>query len=110
MATITMIQEDLWNANQSWHYESITDHGDERLRVKIRRNAHDFQSSAICERWDGTAWQQVVSRPIEQMACAAVSYTDLPVDFGYTTSRKVDASLFPLDADDLRNRALAVIR
>jgi hypothetical protein len=104
-----LIQEDLWNDNQSWCYEAITDHGGERLRVKIRRNAHDSQSSAICERWDGDAWKQVVSRPIEQMECSSVSYTDLPVDYAKrTTCRKVDADLFLMDADDLRSRALAV--
>jgi hypothetical protein len=100
MPLTTMIQEDLWNANQSWHYESITEHGDERLRVKIRRNAHDFQSSATCERWDGHAWHQVVSRPIEQLECSVVSYV----------TKDPDADLFLADADDLRGRALAVIR
>jgi len=111
MTLMTMIQEDLWNANQSWCYESITEHGEGvRLRVKIRRNAYDNQSSAICERWDGDAWKQVVSRPIEQMECSVVSYTDLPVGYAKpTTCRKVDPDLFLMDADDLRSRALAVI-
>lgn len=104
-----LIQEDFWNAHQSWCYEAITDHGGERLRVKIRRNAYDDQSSAICERWTGDEWKQVVSRPIEHMACTAVSYTDKPVNHG-TTSRTVEAELFLMDADDLRSRALAVIQ
>jgi len=95
----TTIQEDLWNARSSWNYTAITDHEGTRLRVEIRRNAYDDQSHAICERWDGSTWQQVTSRPIEVMVSRIESYV----------TQTADIEKFRQDADDLRSRALAVI-
>ena len=43
-----------------------------RVRVAVRRNAYDFQSSAEATVWTGNAWQFVASIPYTEMA--AVKY------------------------------------
>lgn len=93
------IQEDLWNANQSWNYERVQQVEGHHFRVRIRRNAYDHQSHATCERWDGDRWRQVISRPIEEMTCSAVSYV----------TKSPDQLLFQDDACELIALALKVV-
>ena len=69
---IDTLQDDLYNADQSWHLHRIVATGDgTRYRVRIRRNAHDFQSWAVAERWSGSAWEKVIERPIGACVCRA---------------------------------------
>ena len=48
-----------WQGRQSWQYEELLEVAGHRLRVRIDSDAYDFQSSAVCERWDGNAWREV---------------------------------------------------
>lgn len=48
-----------WQGRQSWEYEELLEVGGHRLRVRIDCDSYDFQSSAVCERWDGNAWREV---------------------------------------------------
>lgn len=99
--THTIVSEQCWNENQSWNYTLTTKTDDgHKVRVRIRRNAHDFQSHAIAEYWNGSAWAEVQSRPITALRCAAVSYV----------TRGVTAGQFRADANDLIDAALEVIR
>jgi len=66
-----------YNQDQSWWFERIVKLDDgQKLKVVIRRNAYDFQSSAVCKRWDGNKWHLVNSMPIKDCACKPVSYVD----------------------------------
>lgn len=72
-----LIDETIQNNNQSWVYTRIVKLDDgQKLRVRIVRNAYDFQSSAFCDRWDGSQWHTVNAMPIGNCACYKVSYID----------------------------------
>jgi hypothetical protein len=97
----TLVRERLWNANQSWHYERIVRFLDYTLRVRIRRNSADFQSSAAVERWSGdNGWQQVAASHIAECACQSASYVT-----SSTPQRPFDA-----DADRLITLAKEILR
>lgn len=72
-----------WQGRQSWEYEELLEIAGHRLRVRIDSDAYDFQSSAVCERWDGNAWREVsrlagqvmASRPGDSSRQSPVSYT-----------------------------------
>lgn len=73
-----MIRESLYYLEQSWNYERITESGNFKYRVLIRRNSHDFQSYVRGFVLDPIhkKWNQVVDRPIQIAACKSVSYVD----------------------------------
>lgn len=56
-----------WQGPQSWEYEELLEIGEHKLRVRIDSDSFDFPSSAVCERWDGSAWRQVSSIPSQLM-------------------------------------------
>lgn len=95
----SVIEEQLYLESQSWNFTQIVATANGRFRVRIRRNAHDFQSYAIVERWDGERWNEVATRPITACACATVSYVH----------KTVDRALFAADASDLLQVALQVV-
>lgn len=73
----------LYYGSQSWLYESVwkmdrNGEGAYKIRVRIRRNAYDFQSWMIGEVWSHTdlKWNKVTELPIEGAACASVTYVD----------------------------------
>lgn len=71
---ITTISERTWMAGQSWHYERTVRQPADTLRVCIRRNAYDDQSSASVEKWTPSGWTQVVRWPITSCQCKRLSY------------------------------------
>jgi len=99
------ISERVWNANQSWYYErtvrcSVTpDHSPDTLRISIRRNAYDDQSSAEVERWTPDGWKSVVWQAIQFCECKGLSYA----------KDGVRASDFHNDGIALLKEALAVL-
>ena len=93
------ISEKLYNANQSWCYDSIVKIDEHKLRVSIRRNAYDSQSYCKISRWDGTKWHFITSKPIEQCKCSDASYV----------VKKVNIKLFQMDAEELIKEATQVI-
>ena len=53
------------------------DKGDKkRLRVRIKRDAHDFQSFAVIEVFGNSHWNEVYSLHIEECQCAKAFYQD----------------------------------
>ena len=66
------ISKRTWNASQSWHYEELLEipsaTGVAKVRIHIRSNAFDEQSSGVAERWDGTRWQQITHRSGVELA------------------------------------------
>lgn len=69
-----IIQSDFNYSQQSWHYTQLVKVGDTKFRIRLRRNAYDFQSYAVIERWNGEEWKEVLSRPIREMLCKDVHY------------------------------------
>lgn len=70
MPNPVMLDRKCTNGQQSLELVSIWNYGDHKLRIRRRRNAYDFQSWALVERWDGTKWQEVAQIPFAAMACA----------------------------------------
>ncbi|MCK9434346.1 MAG: hypothetical protein M0R32_05870 [Candidatus Cloacimonetes bacterium] len=87
-----ILQADFSHHSQSWFYTHIEILGPNKYRVRIRRNAYDFQCYAIVEIWTGKKWSQVISRPIEEMSCNSVSYTQETLSEADKTRFKVDAT------------------
>lgn len=60
----------LWNSDQSWHWESllvINPEGKSRiLKVNIRQNAYKDQSYQQVHLFDGDKWNLLVSQPIDK--------------------------------------------
>jgi hypothetical protein len=56
----------VWNASQSWYFEALHEHGDTRIRIRIRRNAYDNQSFLIAEVWSPTtlSWNEATTLPM----------------------------------------------
>lgn len=98
---LKVINTEFFNSNQSWNYDRIVKVDDDlKLRVQIRRNAYDKQSSATVSAWTTEkGWAIVASRPITECQCAAASYV-------MTATQE----LFDADADALINVALGVLR
>lgn len=67
----------VWKSQQSWNYESLLSHPNgKRVRIRIKRDAFDYQSYALAECFDAEAnkWNEVASIPYPQMSCLKVSY------------------------------------
>lgn len=94
-----IIQDDHYQANQSWCLDRIYSLGQHRIRVKIRRNAYDEQSYAVVESWHMSGWQQIAHRHISFLACKTVSYQ----------GKDGQRALFDKDATVLYHMALAVL-
>lgn len=97
-----VILEDLEHSQQSWNYTKVVKVGDTRFRIRLRRNAYDFQSYAIVERWNGEEWKQVLSRPISEMLCKEIGYYEELL----TAEQK---GFFEFDADALLKIALEIV-
>ena len=98
------IVERCWNSGQSWHYtgtfKSVLSNGTTHtLRVRIERNAYDFQSSARVERWNGDKWCGVSYKPIAECNCFGLSYVE----------KGVEPSYFEPDVTALLDEALAIV-
>jgi len=71
------LTQKVWNAHQSWYYESLILLEDgTKVKVQIRRNAYDFQSFAQVSFFDQTTfkWREVAETPHPQMKCLNISY------------------------------------
>ena len=98
-----VVQEDFRHTQQSWYYTKIVRVGkNDVFRTRIRRDAYDFQSYALIERWNGQEWKEVVNRPIAQTLCKAVVY----VNEQLTAEQK---GFFEFDADELLHLAIQVV-
>lgn len=89
-----ILQADFSHNSQSWFFTQIAIIGKNKFRIRIRRDAYDFQSYALAELWNGQEWKQVISRPIEKMLCHSVSY----VFENLTAEQK---GFFEFDAEEL---------
>lgn len=97
-----LIDQQLYNKDQSWHYEGIYKYGDHKLRVYIRRNAYDHQSSLKVEVWnpEQLEWKMIRTVPMEKIRS---SY-----EWTYT-KQNVPMGPFEEDAQDLLNMAAAIL-
>ncbi len=95
-----IISERLYPQRQSWHYKVIVLVDGRKLRVRIERNAYDFQSHAKVELWADDKWQPVTSMTIGECKCAVVSYV--------THRDRFDIGLFREDARTLLQEAAQI--
>ncbi len=95
------ISTDLFHSQQSWYYNRYFKVGDTKIRTRIRRNAYDFQSYAIVERWNGEEWKEILSRPF-----SAMMFKDAPSYAEQLTAEQ--KGFFEFDADALLLMALEV--
>jgi hypothetical protein len=74
---LQIIAERFYNEHQSWIYEKVVKRGPLKLRVLIRRNSYDDQSSLRGYAFDAihNQWNLLVDRPMNERAkCYEVSY------------------------------------
>lgn len=64
---------------QGHRYTEVLALGPHKLRVDIRRDSYDFQSSAKIERWDGDQWREVHS--LHYGAMATGRWAEVPSAF-----------------------------
>lgn len=106
---------DLHRSGQGWCLSNIVAVDSHRFRVEIRRDAYDDQSYARCDRWDGSAWQPVVDRPIAATPVGAtrdLSIGERAVPVVSYTARELSSAqqaLFWQTASELVDVALAVV-
>jgi hypothetical protein len=73
-------QANFYNKDQSWYMKQHFEYKERKLRFIIRRNAYDFQSSAIVQIQDPSnlAWLGLGSIPYTQMKSeACYAFKDL---------------------------------
>lgn len=93
-----IIQEEMFQAGQSWNYRKISSiHGD-KLLVDIRRNFYDDQSYLKVSVWRDE-WKFITSIPIDVSECQKIS----------SVAESPDISLFRADAVKLEKLALEVL-
>lgn len=70
------ISQRFYMQGQSWNFERIVEQAGRKLRVAIRRNAYDDQSSVHGYALDPLQlkWNLLVDRPIMGAACQKASY------------------------------------
>lgn len=68
MSELKMLDRTCSNGKQSLEYRSIWTLGTHKLRIRRDRDAYEFQSSAVIERWNGEQWKQVESIHYSNMA------------------------------------------
>jgi hypothetical protein len=83
-----------------------------KLRVEIRRNAHDFQSSAHVSMWHADGWHQIASLPAtpDEMTVLVARGDGVPL-ISYANSALSDEALkrFAADEHRLLDMARAVV-
>lgn len=96
------ISERCYNKSQSWHYKKVVAIGKRTFKIHIKRNAHDFQSSAKVYVYDTnlSKWNEIVNAPIMECECEYVSYV----------AKDVKASVFANDAKRLLDEAIEITR
>ena len=109
------ISKRTWNASQSWHYEELleipTTSGVAKVRIHIRSNAYDEQSSGVAERWDGARWQQITHRSgIELASRHGAMGSKRPVSYTSSTLSPAALAAFTADRDALLKEAQAILR
>lgn len=68
------VHESAWYAHQSLYAQKIVTTRNGIFRANIRRNAHDDQSHAHSERFDGRRWHRVHTAWIGELRIAEFSY------------------------------------
>ena len=72
--------EKVWNGDQSWNYESLHVVAyDQKIKIKIKRNAYDNQSWSKAYLFDGNKWNTIVETPHPLMKCLGISYVQKEV-------------------------------
>ena len=74
-----IVHSELFSGEQSWDYHEYRTYGEpkfggSRRRVRIHRDAYDFQSSVVAEVWLGGGWSEVLTLSIGKTPAAKVSY------------------------------------
>ena len=108
------ISKRTWNASQSWHYEELleipTATGVAKIRIYIRSNAYDEQSSGVAERWDGARWQQITHRSgVELASRHGQMGSKRPVSYTSSTLSAAALAAFAADRDSLLKEAKAIL-
>ena len=103
------------NASQSWYYEEIlevpTASGVAKVRIQIRSNAYDEQSSGVAERWDGARWQQITRRSGVELASRHGPMTQRrQVSYTSSTLSAEALAAFTADRNVLLKEARAILR
>lgn len=99
---ITIIREDYTHARHDLLFTRVVVLNDgRRLRTSIRRNSHDFQSSAHVETWTPAGWVEVVALPGEHERMKALPSYVTRDDVAAHDALKALAIVLEDDADEV---------
>jgi hypothetical protein len=118
MEILEIIDQHASNSNQSWYFTKVVrmqikgdgDYGlakERAVRVRIRRNAYDNQSHAVCEVFSNEKWNRVCYKPIGECRSYKTSYTDT---YGNNVMESVAWARFEDDATDLFEKANKILK
>lgn len=96
-----IIQADFYHTQQAWHYTQTVKVGNTKFRTRLKRDAYDFQSYAVIERWNGEEWKEILSRPF-----SAMMFKDAPSYAEQLTAEQ--KGFFEFDAEALLQLATQV--
>lgn len=94
----------VWNANQSWNYESlhkIGENAEHTVRIKICVNAHAFQSFVKAEIYSpaNKCWNEIASLPFDVDKYKDVSYVN----------KSCRENIFFLDKHSLLEKVVSIL-
>jgi hypothetical protein len=98
------LTEKVWSTGHGWSYEALFAagvHDGERLRVKIDRDAYDYQNRCVVEIYNAASnsWNQLAAVPFPLMKSNAINYV----------SKTVTAAAFAGDVETLLAEAAMII-
>jgi hypothetical protein len=106
----------MWREQHDLRFECFfKTEDDTRVKVALRRNSYDFQSSGIVDVWtDAAGWSRVVSVGLDVLAnIETISYLSVPEDktkINYTEKYENALLLMWEDAKEILQIALHIVR
>ena len=98
--TLKPIADRTWQGQQSWNRQIIETIGDRKVRLTVKVDSYDFQSSAKAELWNGEKWHTIHHIPGQAVrAFKRIS----------SAARTCDPAVFDDDVTELRTVARAVL-
>lgn len=102
--TTKQFSSTVWNANQSWNYESlhkIGENAEHTVRISIRVNSHEFQSFVKAEIYspETKQWNEIASMPFPKGRYLNVSYIN----------ENCKENVFWFDRDQLLEKVVGIL-
>lgn len=111
-ASPTLLQERYFNGTQSINYEGLFSFMDHKLKVSIKKDSYDFQSSCAVSIFDKAknAWNRLASIPFRQMQTVISDvYVYTKIEASGKGLRHHDQDAFKKDIEELLDEAVLIL-